>query len=52
MKPKYNTAEVERTLEFIEQIETKGSTTTTTTTEVEDFSVITDEKLPSFNDVT
>ena len=27
MKPKYNTAEVEITLEFIEQIETNGSTT-------------------------
>jgi len=52
MKPKYNTAEVEITLEFIEQIETNGSTTTTTTTEIEDFSATTEEKLPSFNDVT
>ena len=45
MKPKYNTAEVEITLEFIEQIETNGSTTTTTTKEVEDFSGITGDKI-------
>ena len=31
MKPKYNTAEVEITLEFIEQVETNGSTTNATT---------------------
>jgi|TARA_R100001480_G_scaffold102824_1_gene105968 hypothetical protein len=52
MKPKYNTAEVEITLEFIEQVETNGSITTTTPTEIEDFSATTEEKLPSFNDVT
>jgi len=52
MKPKYNTADVEITLEFIEQVETNGSTTTTTPTEIEDFREITETKLPSFNDVT
>ena len=30
MKPKYNTAEGEITLEFIEQVETNGSTTNAT----------------------
>ena len=53
MKPKYNTAEVEITLEFIEQIETNGSTTTTTldaTNNETNLSRISKAKLPLFDD--
>ena len=50
MKPKYNTTDVEITLEFIEQVETNGSTTTPK--DIADFGEVTEAKLTSFNDVT
>jgi hypothetical protein len=50
MKPKYNTDEVEITLEFIEQMETNGSTTPSVTNDVTNLSRISEAKLPLFDD--
>jgi hypothetical protein len=50
MKPKYNTTDVEITLEFIEQVETNGSTATPK--DIADFEEVTEANITSFNDVT